>query len=89
MFRLFEGFGALTAVESEAGDGRVVPDEVLRDAPVAPHHQGQQQRVVQVVDDVVLESHPNLKTRKLLFTLALTTETHFRFYCPYRTIFSV
>ena len=89
VFRLLQGLGSVAAVELEAGDGRVVADEVLGDAPVAPHHQGQQQRVVQVVDDVVLESHPNLKTRKLPFILALTIETHFRFYCPYGTIFSV
>ena len=61
MFRLLQGLGSLAAVEPEAGVGGVVADEVLRDAPIAPHHQGQQQRVVQIVDDVVLEGHPDLK----------------------------
>ncbi len=37
MLRFFQGLGALAAVELEAGDGRVVADEVLRDAPVTPH----------------------------------------------------
>ena len=60
MFRFFQRFDSIAAVELEAGDGRVVADEVLRDASIAPHHQRKQQRVVQVVNDVVLERDPDL-----------------------------
>ena len=38
VFCLLQGLGAVAAVELEAGDGRVVAHEVLRDAPVASHH---------------------------------------------------
>ena len=61
MLRLLQRLRAVTSGELEAGDGRVVADEVLRDAPIAAHDERQQQGVVQVVDDVVLERYPDLK----------------------------
>jgi hypothetical protein len=65
VFRFFQRFDSVAAVELEAGDGRVVADEVLRDASIAPHHQRKQQGIVQVVNDVVLERDPDLIIKKV------------------------